>query len=144
MLIARRDKIGRAYLTRLIPVVAPALNASGALTFENIAERHGFATAPRQYTATWFTFDNISGQTAALGASDATTTRLAAPVALPASAGAYIRVDIAADHPDHPRWRTPVRAFFRRTAGAWTLVGLERLPDGQDAARPVVPRTAAR
>ena len=39
MLIKRRDKIGRTYLTRLNPIVDPALDASGTLTFGNAASR---------------------------------------------------------------------------------------------------------
>ena len=37
VLIKRRDKIGRAYLAGINPVVNPRLDASGSLAFENAA-----------------------------------------------------------------------------------------------------------
>jgi pimeloyl-ACP methyl ester carboxylesterase len=38
---------------------------------------------------------------------------------------------VAAARADHPSWAQPVHAYFRREAAGWTLVGFERLPDGQ-------------
>ena len=38
-------------------------------------------------------------------------------------------VDIAAESAEHPSWKQPVRAYFRRDGGSWKLVGLERLPE---------------
>ena len=42
-LIARRDAIGRSWLTDVNPVIDPALDASGALTFKNAAVAAGVA-----------------------------------------------------------------------------------------------------
>ena len=111
-----------------MPVVSPVLNASGTLTFDNAAVQSAVATAPRQYRAAWFTFDNVTGASTAIGTSDAPAPRLASPAALPSAPGAYIRIDVSADHPDHPRWAAPVHTYFRRTAAGWVLVGLERMP----------------
>jgi hypothetical protein len=133
-LIARRDKIGRAYLTRLVPVVSPALDASGSLTFDNIASRYGIAPEPRTWKAAWFTFDNATGESKPIGEVSSAAAPLAAPSGLPTASGAYVRVDVSADHPQHPRWATPVRTYFRREASGWKLVGLERLPDEAPAA----------
>ena len=130
MLIERRNKIGKAYLTRLVPVVSPALDGAGVLTFDNVAARYGIATEPRTWKAEWFAFDNATGDSRALGDVSGATARLTAPAALPATPGAYVRVDVSADHPEHPKWATPVRTYFRREASGWKLVGLERQPVG--------------
>ena len=48
---------------------------------------------------------------------------------LPVRAGAFVRIDIEAVDPPHPSWTAPVRAYFRRAADAWKLVGFERTPE---------------
>jgi hypothetical protein len=128
VLMARRDKIGRTYLTRLTPIVSPAIDAGHVLTFENAAVRHGFAPAPQEYVARWFLFDNATGSSKPIGETKGPDPRLVAPAGLPALDGTYIRVDVLAAHRDHPRWNEPVHMFFERAAGGWRLVGLERMP----------------
>ena len=59
-LIARRDAIGRSWLTDVNPVIDPALDASGALTFRNAAVAAGVAKPPASYEIAWFTFDNAT------------------------------------------------------------------------------------
>jgi hypothetical protein len=130
-LIARRDAIGRAWLTDVNPVIDTALDASGALTFRNAAVAAGVAKAPASYEVSWFTFDNATGQTQAIGTATSTSNESApAPSGLPTAAGSFIRVDIKAVDRAHPSWATPVHAFFQRTGAGWKLVGFERLPDG--------------
>jgi hypothetical protein len=129
VLIKRRDAIGRTYLTALVPVVDPSLDAGGRLTFENVAVEKGFAGAPAAYAAVWSRFDNATGQTTIIGQTRSPTLSVTAPGVLPAGIGSFVEVDISADSADHPSWREPVRTFFRRTAEGWRLVGLERLPD---------------
>ena len=80
VLIQRRDKIGRAYLTRINPIVDPALDATGELTFGNAAVQYGFATAPAGYTATWFAFDNATGESKPLGQTSGRAGRDPGPV----------------------------------------------------------------
>ena len=140
VLIKRRDKIGRAYLTRINPVVDPSLDAAGKLTFGNAAVQYGFATAPAGYAAAWYAFDNATGESKPLGQTTGARAEIQAPSGLPAAAGAYIRVDLTVNHPDHPRWKEPVQAYFLRQAAGWKLVGLERLPDAPAAAKPVPPK----
>jgi len=53
---------------------------------------------------------------------------LQAPAGLPATSGAYIQVEIIATHATHVSWKQPARAFFRRQAAGWKLVGFERMP----------------
>jgi hypothetical protein len=129
VLIKRRDKIGRAYLPRINPIVEPALGADGALTFGNAAVTHGFATAPERYTAVWSRFDNATGATSRIGQTTATGLRLAAPAGMPSDPGAYLEIELSAQHPDHPSWGRPIVLHFQREAGGWRLVGLQRLPE---------------
>ena len=128
VLIKRRDIIGRTYLTRLTPVVEPALDAAGTLRFGNAAVDHEFASAPAAYAAKWFTFDNATGESTPIGDTSGAGTTLQAPAGLPTAASSYIRVEIAATHADYPHWKQPVQTYFRRDGSGWKLVGLERMP----------------
>jgi hypothetical protein len=129
-LIARRDAIGGAWLTDVNPVIDPALSGSGVLTFRNAAVAANVAKAPASYQVGWFTFDNQTQASAPIG-QPATATReeASAPAGLPTADGSFVRVEIRAVNPPHPSWTVPVQAYFRRNAGAWKLVGFERLPD---------------
>lgn len=129
-LIERRNKIGRAWLTAVNPVVDAALSADGALTFKNAAVDHGFASAPRGYAAVWHTYDNESGSASRIGETESQTTQLRAP-SIPSNAR-FVRVDIRAVNPANQAlaaWSLPVHAYFRRGGAGWELVGLYRLPD---------------
>ena len=128
VLIKRRDKIGRTYLTRLNPIVDPALDPSGALSFGNAAVDHRFAEPPASYAARWSAFDNATGESRAIGETKGERSPLQAPAGLPAAPGGYIQVELSADHPNFASWKQPVRVFFRREAAGWKLVGLERMP----------------
>jgi hypothetical protein len=128
-LIARRDAIGRAWLTNVNPVISPALDASGTLTFANAAVDHNVAKAPTSYEVSWHSFDNASGATKPIGErATSSTPKVAAPSGLPTGAGSYVRADISATGAD-PSWARPVHAYFRRTASGWQLVGFDRMPD---------------
>jgi hypothetical protein len=132
VLMERRNKIGRTYLTAVNPIVNPQLDGGGRLTFENAAVAAGFADAPSVYRATWSRFDNATGEATRIGETQSATTTMTAPAALTAmssaATGSFVEVDITAESPAHPSWAEPVRTFFRRTGNGWTLVGLERLP----------------
>jgi hypothetical protein len=143
-LIERRDKIGRAWLTAVNPIVEPVLAADGAMTFRNPAVEHGFAPPPTRYHVVWYRFDNATGESTRIGESDTATTTAAAPAdvmirvkpdtSLPGGRGVFVRADISAVGGAHPSWVAPVHAYFKRTEG-WKLVGFERMPD----ARPMRP-----
>jgi len=141
-LIERREKIGRAWLTSVNPIVDPALSEEGVLTFRNIAVDLQFAPAPQGYLVTWFRFDNTTGESTAMGESNIGETRAPAPptalarvradTTLPGGRGQFVRVDISATGVAGGKfasWSSPVRVFFRRTQDGWKLVGLERMPD---------------
>jgi hypothetical protein len=128
-LIERRDKIGRAWLTAVNPVVDPALAQDGVLTFQNAAVQHGFARAPSAYQVAWHRFDNATGIVERIGESQAGDPRVAAPGPLPSAPGSFVRADISATGAPHPSWAAPVYAYFKRTGTGWKLVGFDRMPD---------------
>ena len=130
-LIARRDAIGRAWLTDVNPIVDPVLDESGTLRFTNAAVAAGVAKEPGSYEVSWFAFDNQTGSATPIGQVAAMKNeQAAAPSGLAASAGSFVRVDIRAVNPPHSSWANPVHAYFQRRAGGWKLVGFERLPGG--------------
>ena len=129
MLIKRRDKIASTYLTAVNPIVAARLDTNGRLTFENAAVAAGVASGPATYRASWFRFDNATGETQALSETQSPTTTIEAPRGLPTTPGSFVTVDISVDSEAHPTWRRPIRTYFRRGGEGWTLVGLERLPE---------------
>ena len=134
VLIKRRNKIATIYLTAINPVVSPKLDANGRLTFENAAAAAGVATDAATYRASWFRFDNATGETQAISETRSSTTSIDAPSGLPTGAGSFVAVDIAVDSAGHPAWIRPVRAYFQRDGSGWKLVGLERMPDAPSAA----------
>jgi hypothetical protein len=128
-LVERRDATVRKYFTQVNPVVRPALDGT-TLTFGNAAVDAGVAPAPEGYKVGWYRFDNATRDTTALGDTTTGGTTAPAPRDLPEAAGSYVKVEIAATNGPHPSWAAPVHAYFRRAAGAWHLVGFERMPEG--------------
>ena len=129
VMMKRRDKILRAYLPAINPIVEPRLEKD-RLSFENAAVAAGVANAPERYRASWFQFDNATGDSRPLSETSGPTTTLDAPGNLPTETGTYVLVEISADSKEHPAWQRPIRAYFRADAGGWTLVGLKRMPGG--------------
>ena len=132
VLIQRRDTVKRIYLTAVNPIVDVHLDGQG-LSFENAAIAAGVAEGPVSYTASWMEFDNATSATKPLSETKSDTTRIALPNGLPASG--FVAVDIAAASEKYPTWKQPVRAYFRRDGGSWTLVGFERQPEQLSSAR---------
>jgi hypothetical protein len=126
-LIERRDAILRAYLTAVNPVSNPALDASGTLTFRNAAVDANVAGSPREYRATWFRFDNATGETECIGETSDSASRLQAPLDLPREDGSFIKVEVSAIGGARTSWMMPVDAYFTLERGAWRLVGFERM-----------------
>ena len=138
VLIQRRDKIGQAYLNAINPVVNFALDSTDTLSFQNAAVEAHVANEPASgYTVRWFSFDNATGSTTAIGSPTATNDRrVKAPGSLPSGSGAIVKVQIAATDPGHAPWAAPVDAYFRRGASGWTLIGVERMPDTETVRKP--------
>lgn len=127
-LLARKTKVLRAWLNGTNPVVNPALNASGVLTFENAAERAGVAKAAERYTIEWSRFDNATGAHEPAGSATVTEPRAQAPASLLTAKPEILAARVRAFHTDHPAWAQPVMMYFRQMEGGWKLVGLERNP----------------
>lgn len=125
-IIERRDKVVAAYINQVCPVVDPTLRADGTLLFGNAAVEAGAATPPAAYTLQWFAFDNAADARRDVGeAIQSPTPGGRAPAGL-LDGAAFAGVRISASHPEHPRWASPATLTFRRTAGGWELVGVER------------------
>ncbi len=124
-LIERRDKIARAWLPAVNPVVDVAL-ADAKLTFSNAAVDFGVAAPPESYMVVWSRFDNSSGTTIRIGETRGNSP-VTAPAGLPSKAGEFLQVDIGAGGAAQKEWLVPVHAWFRRTSDGWKLVGFERL-----------------
>jgi hypothetical protein len=126
VLIQRRDKIAAAYLVAVNPLVNFALSTDGELTFDNAASASGGAQASREYHVTWSGFDNTTSALTPIGESTVASGASArAPGPLPSSPGTFVCVRVTAVEPPYETWK-PVRAYFRRGPGGWTLVGIER------------------
>lgn len=115
-LIARRDKIGRTYFARVLPLDGFEV-ADGRLVFEDLAAKYGFVP-PREYRVQWSRFDNVSRVKTALAG--------AAGPMIPGEAriardGEYFAADIRGEDP-----KKAVTAYLRRQNGGWVVVGLER------------------
>jgi hypothetical protein len=127
-LVERRDAIGRRYLPAINPIVDPTLISPGVLTFGNAAVQAGFAPAPAGYKAVWSGFDIATGQATRIAETASKEGRMQAPPKLPATSGAIIKIELSAESSSNPAWAKPIDVYFRREAGGWKLVGLERLP----------------
>jgi hypothetical protein len=129
-LIKRRDKVVRAWLTAVNPVTEPTISEDGRLTFLNAAINAGVASPMASYVLQWSRMDNATGaaegqtvqQTVESGAGSVSTQ---APPAI-LSGAPFVQVEIVTTHPEFSAWRAPVTLTFRREAGGWRHVGLER------------------
>ncbi len=126
LLARRRDAIARAYLPAVNPIVNARLSDAGDRAFENAAVAAHVAAPPVEYRSDWFQFNNQTGESRPIGRAVGTGALLTAPRALPSAQGEIVRVDVHAEGQVPAAWRQPVRLFFRRGAGGWTLIGLER------------------
>jgi len=120
----RRVRILQAFLPKVNPLVDVAITNEGRLTFRNIAVDMAVADRVPGYRALWYTFDNLADKATLVATTEETQSPLPMP---PLPATEFIKVDISAIGGPEP-WTRPISVYFRRNAGSWTLVGLERLP----------------
>jgi hypothetical protein len=131
-LIKRRDKVLRAWLTGVNPLVNARLSSDGVLTFENAAVDAGVAKPPTQYRFTLSRFDNATGVATPLiegGITAGTSGKVEGPLRVDAPKvldAPFVQVSVSTIHPDYPAWSKPVTFTFRRTDAGWETVGLDR------------------
>jgi hypothetical protein len=120
----RRVRILQTFLPKVNPIVDPAMDANGRLTFRNGASDAAVADRAPGYRALWYTFDNQNDKATLI----ATTEETQSPMVMPAMPESeYVKVDLSAvGGPE--AWTKPVSAYFQRNSGGWTLVGFERQP----------------
>ena len=135
VLIERRNRIGRAWLTDINPVVDPSIDQDGFLRFHNAAVDARVAFQPQAYRVRWLVFDNSSHAMAPLGPwLVVPQSRCHVPPRVPAGEE-FVVAAIAAVDDRYPDWSTPVLAYFRLQGDrSWKLVGFERpLPDREQS-----------
>jgi hypothetical protein len=126
VLAKRRDKVLKAWLTAVNPLVDPKLDANGTLTFENAAVAAGVASNPSSYELTWSRFDNVSGGPIGSGEETRSSkpTSLAPPRVL--DGAEFVSVAVRTVHANYRHWIAPVTLYFQRSPGGWRPVGLDR------------------
>lgn len=135
LLAARRDAIGRTWLTPASTITGPALSLEGNLTYADAAADAGLVERTRARRIRWGVFDNETGTTRPRGAAvtDGSGLALRGASSLPVSS--YIRIDVHAAQ-DPVAAETGVRAsddeepvvtlILWRTRELWKLVSLRR------------------
>jgi hypothetical protein len=128
-LVERRDKVLRAWLTTVNPVVEPSLDDQGLFRFKNAAVDAGMATPPDSYVLQWCSFDNSMGLGDDIGSEVVVSEPEAAVPMAHLHGRDFVSVSIRTFHSEHPHWSAPVRVYFRRAVDGWQPVGLERRPE---------------
>lgn len=112
-LIVRRDKIGRAFFSRVLPLDGFAVR-NGSLEFEDLGAKHGFTEA-RTFQVRWSRFENGSGRNTPVPGDT---------FALPAflrSPGQYAVAEIRGGDP-----ALTATVYLRNQGGRVQVVGIER------------------
>lgn len=126
VLITRRDKVLRTWLTAVNPIVDPVLGADGVLTFRNAAVDAGIASPPAAYALEWKVFDNTSNAGSEPADERQVEEARAAAPAQVLRGREFVSVTIRTGHAEYPRWEEPVTVYFRRTEEGWQTVGIDR------------------
>lgn len=115
-LIQRRNKIGRAFFVKVLPLDRFRVEGD-VLSFDDLGAKYGHYPA-RTYRATWSEFDNSSGKSTPIAG--------AAGLTLPegsrgAASGAYLVARLFADTEEKD-----IRVTIRRESTGWKVVGIDR------------------
>jgi hypothetical protein len=115
-LIARRDAIGRAYLSK--PLAIDEIRLDGDhIAFSDLAVRYGYHK-PVEYRYEWFAFDNASGRRSAIAGSTA-------PAIPSSSAAPHLALDIRATGNEN----RSVTIYLKRAANRHSIIGIDRVFD---------------
>jgi hypothetical protein len=117
-LIERRNRIGRTYFSRVLPLDGFAIRGD-ELVFTDLAVQHGF-TAPRRYTVEWRQFDNAAGKPGALIRSEGAQIP---PAGTAGSQGSYMLARLTAQGIDPGMG---VTVYIRNQADGRRIVGIDR------------------
>ena len=99
VLIKRRDKVVKAWLNGVNPLVNFRLAGDGTLTFDNAAVDAKASTPPTGYAITWSRFDNATDTHQPVGAEFTVSSPTArAPAGLEGSQ--FVAVSVKTQHPD--------------------------------------------
>jgi hypothetical protein len=112
-LIQRRNRIGRAYLGRVLSLDNFRIE-NGELAFDDLEATHGL-TSPRTVTAEWFTLDNGSGKLAPLEKASG----LRVPSRL--ADGGYVAARLSGGEPGKT-----TTVYLRSQGGSLAVVGIDR------------------
>lgn len=113
----RRDKIGRAFFAKVLPIDRFAIE-NNRLTFIDLAEFHKISPQV-SYTAEWSEFDNSANRKTPISGA----TGLAIPDRISQAApGTYWVADIKGNRP-----KQSTSVYLRKTAQSIDIVGVERL-----------------
>ncbi len=122
-LIERRNRIGRAYLGRVLPLDNFRVE-NGQLVFDDLEARYGL-TSLRMFVSEWFTLDNGTGTLSALqGASG-----LLVPSSL--ADGRYVAARLSGGEP-----AKTTTVYLRSQGGSFVVVGIDRDWPGRVVAPP--------
>ena len=110
-LIERRDKIGRAYFAKVLPLDHFRIE-EGRLQFDDLSVAYGFSQ-PTKYPVTWSVFDNQSGKMTPLNGG--------ATAELPRNEAPYLAAEIHGGDP-----AKSVTVYVRNMGGAPEVVGVDR------------------
>ena len=95
-LIARRDRDWPRVADGREPDRRPFVRRRGSCRSGTPLLTPAVASPPQGYRATWFSFDNATGETAHLGDTTAVDERMASPDAVATMTARFLRVDVAA------------------------------------------------
>jgi hypothetical protein len=133
-LIERRNRIGRTFFTRVLPLDRFRMTAN-ALEFDDLGATYGL-TAPRTYTVDWYGFDNAKNVVLDRLGTGATLP----PPAQAVAAGSYVAARVSAG--DAAMY---VDVFLRKRSDGFDVVGVDRAWPGKViAVPPPRPRTDVR
>jgi hypothetical protein len=127
-LIERRNRIGRTFFARVLPLARFRLNGN-VLEFDDLGASHGLSM-PRQYTIDWHRFDNDK---------DSLLDKIGTGSALPAGVSAIPTGGYAAARVYADEATMNVTVFLRRGAKGFEIVGLDRAWPGKVIAPPAAP-----
>jgi hypothetical protein len=114
-LIQRRNKIGKAYFTKVLPLDHFAVT-DGVLVFEDLAVK--YLQSPRNYGVQWSRFNNVTEERTPL----AGETALALPGQLrEAAVGEYFAAEIHGEDP-----KKTVTVYLRKKSDRVEVVGIDR------------------